>query len=148
MLMRFIGGGIGHRGTVIHEKPLREDNVDTSEPAEDETANNSLEEDGAVPPMDASQTFAEALRMDLTEDLEAVNGSAAPHVEYDEGEEDYGYEVSDAESEEGEEVVPSGQDEDRDIPLYDTMDDLGAEDGEEIGDIDEEMEGTEGYAPL
>lgn len=131
--MRYLGGGIGHRGTSTYaEKANSEDQDD--EPEEDtdidKQANSALSKDlGGI----AEETEEAA-------DDNAVEGQTV----YEDGEEDYGYESSEH-GEEDNEGEREGGDDDDELEL---LDGLGAEDGEDVAGMDEDLEDSEGFAPL
>ena len=131
MLMRFLGGGIGHRGAAAHRESIYEDQDDSPEHNEDtDPVLTSTEVRPITPPLDT----------------EAGDTLPAPPVtHYDDGEEDYGYEVSDID-EDGEADNCSGEDDENGEGelANEAIDELGAEDGEE----NEEMGIPDGYAPL
>ncbi len=135
MMMRFIGGGIGHRGAAVRREAVYEDEDDIVDTTEDGQSNR---------PPNEETSLLTRVEGNLDEAIEFDTGdeAVASDTRYDDGEEDYGYEASDADSDEHE----GGHDEDEEDALI--IDELGAEDGEEHGDMDEEIGDTEGYAPL
>lgn len=132
MVMRYLGGGVGHRGAAVQRETIYEDEeVGTAAAA---PADGGTFEDSDFLPTSVDVAMAEAMAGD------DGDAPAAPVTSYDDGEEDYGYEGSEAGSDE----VEASDDSDDDI-----VDELGAEDGEEnLADLDDELGDMEGYAPF
>ena len=142
MFMRYLGGGIGHRGS---NPNVHHDTEAVGNDAEEESTDDprafvgaDVDEPAAEHPS-AADIDRNAAAVESIADLFQDTAVLLRPTEYDEGEEDYGYESSLADSVE--------QDDDRDIDLVDeVMDSLGAEDGEDATGADEDLEALEGYA--
>lgn len=131
MIMRFLGGGIGHRLA-----SYTMEDTELPEPAVDEIANADGDGDHGETPenvhIDTEAIVEERNALDPDEDDYTAQPTAEEGLA--DGEEDYGYEHH-SEDEEDEE-------DNRDVD----EDDLGPEDGEDAGV--EDWEGDEGYAQL
>jgi hypothetical protein len=143
MFMRYLGGGIGHRGSnpSVNYIPETTAGKDQEEAATenlyaygDTKADKPMNEHPSAAEIERNATAVENMA-ELLQDTVVPPGPVA----YDDGEEDYGYESSSADSIE--------LDVDHDIDLLDeAIDHLGAEDGEETTGADEDLEDLEGYA--
>ena len=140
MLMRYLGGGIGHRGTNAHVEKADTELQDNDETEED--ANSGTGEEQAANADGSSHRAGEASGEagDLADD-----SVEEPQPAYQDGEEDYGYESSEHDEEDDNGGEPESGDEDEDLDL---LDGLGAEDGEDVVGMDEDLEDSEGFASL
>lgn len=141
MLMRFLGGGIGHRGAAVQQESIYDDHEDGLDHTE-EGAGEGLPQDAGspVPSADEPPVAIENTDIELEDTVAAVS-------HYDDGEQDYGYEASDADSDaDANSSDEDDDDDDMDGRDYGAIDELGAEDGEETADMDEEIGDREGYA--
>jgi hypothetical protein len=143
MFMRYLGGGIGHRGSNPGVNYIPETTA-SKDPEEAATENlHAYGDTKADKPMNEHPSVAEiecnAMAIEnmaeLLQDTIVLPGLVA----YNDSEEDYGYESSSADSIE--------LDVDHDIDLLDkAIDHLGTEDGEETTGTDKDLEDLEGYA--
>jgi hypothetical protein len=143
MFMRYLGGGIGHHGSNqnVHSESIDDDL--------EEAVADSLQTYGGAEADELEAEYPSAAAMEssmaVTDSELLRNADVSPPelAAYNDGEEDYGYESSSADS------VEQDANRDRDADQSDdseAMDNLGAEDGKEFIGADEDLEAIGGYA--